>query len=201
MEFKEKEELYKCRMTVLEMISDRGYLIPDMEKISFEIFNQKYDNKNIDIYMEDKENDKKFYVYFHNESKSFSKSELKTVIQKVMGEYNDPEISMILILKEKENSAVSKELTKDMYKNVEIFIKRNMLFNISHHTFVPKHIVLTKEQEKELLEKYNTSKSKLPKLLHTDPMAKYYNMRHDQICKIIRKSPEVGESISYRVIR
>jgi hypothetical protein len=134
MEFKEKEELYKCRLTVLEMIGDRGYIIPDIEKISFEIFNQKYDNKNIDIYIEDKDNNKKFYVYFHNESKSFSKSELKTVIQKVMGEYNDPEISMILILKEKENSAVSKELTKDMYKNVEIFIKEicYLIFLIIH---------------------------------------------------------------------
>lgn len=201
MEFKEKEEFYKARMTALEMITDRGYTIPDIEKISFEIFIQKYDNKNIDIYIEDSEKAKKFYIYFHNESKSFSKSELKNIIQKVMNQYNDPEIGLVLILKEKENSAVSKELTKDMYKNVEIFIKRSMLFNISHHTFVPKHILLTQDEEKEILEKYNTTKSKLPKLLHTDPMAKYYNMKSDQICKIIRKSPEVGESITYRVVR
>lgn len=201
MEFKEKEEFYKARKTVLEMITDRGYTVPDIEKISFEIFIQKYDNKNIDIYIDDTAKLKQFYVYFHNDSKSFSKSELKNIIQKVMNQYNNPEIGLILILKEKENSAVSKELTKDMYKNVEIFIKKNMLFNISHHTFVPKHILLTEEEEKEVLEKYNTTKSKFPKLLSTDPMAKYYNMKSDQICKIIRKSPEVGEAITYRIVR
>ena len=201
MEFKEKEDLFKCRTTVLEMLEDRGYLIPDVEKITFEIFQQKYDQKNIDIFIEDTTKEKKIYVYFHVDQKSFSKSELKNCIQKVMGEYNDPDISMILLLKEKENSAVSKELTKDMYKNVEVFIRKNMLFNISHHTFVPKHILLTKDEEKEVLERYNTTKSKLPKLLHSDPMAKYYNMKPDQICKIVRKSPEVGESISYRVVR
>jgi DNA-directed RNA polymerase subunit H (RpoH/RPB5) len=37
-----------------------------------------------------------------------------------------------------------------------------MIFNVTKHVYVPKHIVLTKDKEKELLEKYYTSKKYLP---------------------------------------
>ena len=60
-------------------------------------------------------------------------------------------INLILLLKDKENSAVSKELSKDIYKNVEIFLKKNMIFNVTKHIYVPQHILLNKEEELELL--------------------------------------------------
>ena len=201
MDFQDKKDLFKVRKTILEMIEDRKYNIPDSEKITFEEFVIKYNNKNIDIFIDDTLNNSKIYVYFHNEIKNFSKGDLKNIIQKIVTQYNDENINLILLLREKENSAVSKELTKDMYKNVEIFLKNSMLLNITHHFLVPKHILLTKEEEKDVLEKYNTTKGKLPKISKTDPIVKYYGMKNDQICKIIRKSPEVGESIYYRLVR
>jgi DNA-directed RNA polymerase I, II, and III subunit RPABC1 len=200
MELQDKKNLYKVRETVLEMIQDRGFTIPEIEKISFEEFIIKYNNKNINIYINDTEKNKNFYVYFHNESKSFGKSDL-SIIQKIINQYNDPDITFFLILKDKENSAVSKELNKDAYKNVEIFLKKSLIFNITHHVYVPKHEILSKEEEVRLLETYNTTKGKLPKISKTDPIAKYYGMKNDQICKIIRKSPEVGEYVFYRLVR
>jgi DNA-directed RNA polymerase I, II, and III subunit RPABC1 len=198
--FKDKKDLYKVRKTLLEMIEDRGYFVPDQEKITFEEFSIQYDNKNIDICIKN-EGIKTFYIHFHNENKNFSKNDLKNIMQKVISTYGDENINIILLLKEKENSAVSKELTKDIYNNIEIFLKKNMIFNITKHIYVPKHILLTKEEEVQLLENYNTTKGKLPKMSRSDPIAKYYGMKNDQICKIIRKSPEVGEYVYYRLIR
>lgn len=201
MDFQDKKDLYKVRQTILEMITDRGYVIPQTENISFDEFIVKYNNKNLDIYVNDEVLNRKIYVYFHNESKNYSKNDLKSIMQKLITQYDDKDINLILILRDKENSAISKELTKDIYKNVEIFLKKNMIFNITHHIYVPKHIILSKEEEKEVLEKYNTTKGKLPKIPKTDPIAKYYGMKSDQICKIIRKSPEVGEYVYYRLVR
>ena len=200
MDFQEIKKTYKIRQTVLEMLNDRGYIIPEVENITFEEFTLKNNNRNIDIYINDgiKNN---VYVYFHNDVKNFGKSDLKSIIQKINSQYNDESIGIILLLRDKENSAVSKELLKEQYKNVEIFLRKNMMFNITHHILVSKHIVLNKEEEKELLEKYNTTKGKLPKIAKTDPIAKYYGMKTDQICKILRKSPEVGEYFYYRVVR
>ena len=199
MDFQNIKNLYKVRQTLLEMIHDRGYIIPEEEYITFEQFILKYNSKQLDIYIEN--NHKKIYVHHHMDQKNFSKNDLKLIMQKMIQEYQDENIHLLLLLKDKENSTISKELSKEMYKNVEVFLKRNMMFNITHHVFVPKHILLTKEEEVELLEKYHTTKGKLPKLSRTDPIAKYYGMKPDQICKIIRKSPEVGESIYYRLVR
>lgn len=201
MDFQDKNTLYKVRKTVLEMIADRGFIIPELENITFEQFTAKYNNKNVDIYINDEFQNKKIYVHFHNETKNFSKKDLDNIMQKVIIAYNDESIKLILIIKEKENSAVTKELSKETYKNVEVFLKKNMVFNVTHHVFVPKHVLLTKDEEDDLLTKYNTVKSKLPKLSKSDPIAKYYGLKTDQVCKIIRKSPEVGESIYYRLVR
>ena len=194
--------LFKARKTVLEMISDRGYSVPESENISFEQFEIKYNNKNIDIYIDDAILSKKIYIHFYNENKNFSKSDLKTLIQNCMKNYNDETMDIILILKEKENSAITKELaTNDAYKNIEVFLKKHMLFNVTHHFLVPKHSILSKEEEEKMLEMYNTTKGKVPKIPKDDPIVKYYGMKPDQICKIIRKSPSVGESVYYRLVK
>jgi len=199
--FQDKKNMFKVRQTLLEMIKDRGFIVQDNENITFEEFIIKYDNKNLDIYIDDKENNKSFYIHFHNETKNFSKSDLKNIVQKMISLYGDKYINIILLLREKENSAVTKELSKDMYKNIEIFLKKNMIFNITHHILVPKHTILSIEEEKELLDKYSTTKSKLPKIFKSDPITKYYGAKPDQIFKILRKSPEVGESVYYRLVR
>jgi len=201
MDLQEKQTLYKVSNTVLEMLSDRGYIVPDIENISFEEFVIKYNNKNIDIFIDNEIKKEKAYIHFHNEIKNFSKNDLKNIMQNIISKYNDQNINLILILREKENSAISKELSKDTYKNVEIFLRKNMVFNVTKHVYVPKHIILTKDEEKEVLEKYYTTKGKLPKMPKSDPIAKYYGMKSEQVCKIIRKSPEVGEYIYYRVVR
>lgn len=62
MDFQDKSDLFKVRKTVLEMISDRGYSIPDEENISFEEFIAKYNNKTLDIFINN--GDKKFLFTF-----------------------------------------------------------------------------------------------------------------------------------------
>ena len=104
----------------------------------------------------------------------------------------------ILLLREKENSTVTKELERKQYENVEIFLKKNMMFNITHHIYVPKHVVLTDEESEEIVSKFNTPKIKFPKILKSDPVARYFALKSGMMFKILRKSPEVGESISYR---
>ena len=80
-------------------------------------------------------------------------------------------------------------------------MNKNMIFNITHHEFVPKHIILSKEEENEVLDKYSTNINKLPKIFKSDPVARYYGMKSNQICKIIRNSPEVGDYIYYRLVK
>ena len=200
MDFEEKNTLFKIRKTTLEMVQDRNYIIPESENINFEEFVIKYNNKNLDIFIND-EVKGPVYIYFHNENKSLSKNDLKNLVESIIQKYINSEIKIIILLKEKGNGSIFKELIKEEYKNVEIFMNKNMIFNITHHIMVPKHSVLSITEEEELLEKYNTIKNKLPKILRNDPVIQYYGIKSDQICKIIRKSPEVGDSVYYRLVK
>ena len=200
MDFEEKNTLFKIRKTAIEMVEDRKYIVPDSEKINFEEFSAQFDAKNIDIFIPD-ENKSPIYIHFHNENKSLAKSDLKNLVESLIEKYNNHEIKIIILLKEKGNGSIFKELNKEEYKHVEIFMNKNMIFNITHHQMVPKHSLLSSEEEEEMLEKYNTTKNKLPKILRNDPIVQYYGMKPDQICKIIRKSPEVGVSVYYRLVK
>lgn len=192
--------LYKVRNNVLEMISSRNYELPTSLNISLEEFIIQYDNKNIDLFI-DIEGKQKIYVHFIINNKTFAKGDLKNITESVFEKYNDDNIKIIILMKAKENSVITKELSKPTYRNVELFIQKYMTFNITKHILVPKHEILTKEEEDELLKKYNTIKANLPKILQTDPIARYYNMQPGQICKIIRKSPTTGETYYYRVVK
>jgi DNA-directed RNA polymerase I, II, and III subunit RPABC1 len=86
-------------------------------------------------------------------------------------------------------------------KNTEIFWYKSLTYNITLHSLVPKHelIELYKKDELKKIFYLNSIES-LPTILTKDPVAKYYNMRHGDICKITRNISNVGESISYRFV-
>lgn len=85
--------------------------------------------------------------------------------------------------------------------NTEIFWYKSLTFNITKHSLVPRHELLEKYKINELKKAYYlTSVENLPTILAKDPVAKYYNMRHGDICKITRHISTVGDSISYRFV-
>jgi len=72
--------------------------------------------------------------------------------------------------------------------------------DITKHYLVPKHIILSEEEKKELLEKYKVSLSDLPKIKISDPALKNLNVKPGDVVKIIRNNPWIGEEIYYRVV-
>jgi len=73
--------------------------------------------------------------------------------------------------------------------------------NIVGHGLVPKHVKLSEEEKKELLEKYNIGLTQLPKIYDNDPMIKIMgDVKIGDIVKIERDSPTAGKGIFYRVV-
>lgn len=82
----------------------------------------------------------------------------------------------------------------------EIFKIAELKICIVDHIIVPKHVVLTEEESKIVLETYNAKKKDMPLISSTDPIARYYNMKADNICKIERASVMTCAAPFYRIV-
>jgi DNA-directed RNA polymerase subunit H len=74
-------------------------------------------------------------------------------------------------------------------------------FSILEHELVPKHVVLSEKEAKELLQQLGVKKSQLPIISKNDPVVKELGAKPGDIIKIIRKNPLGGYSVYYRVVK
>lgn len=84
---------------------------------------------------------------------------------------------------------------------IEEFHESELVVNITHHDRVPKHIPLTAKEKKKLLLRYTMKDTQLlPRILITDPVAKYFGLNKGDIVMIIRESETIGRYTTYRVV-
>jgi DNA-directed RNA polymerase I, II, and III subunit RPABC1 len=132
------------------------------------------------------------------------KQELKRFLN---AQDDDTDLKHILfIFKEKINNNNEKNIQDLLYDpryinelTYEVFPIHKLLFNISKHSFVPKHEVLSNEKALEIQKNYAIkNKSQFPIILKTDPVARYYDIKPGQLVQITRASTATGENITYR---
>ena len=65
------------------------------------------------------------------------------------------------------------------------------------HKFVPQHILLTKEEAQELLNKYKIAVNDLPQMFEKDPVAIAIGAKEGDIVKIVRDSSTTVRTVDY----
>lgn len=193
---------FRVRKTSMEMLEDRGYEVSEEDKnMNYEDFTNRLEENSIQLIATHRMNPVKMvYVAFILDAKSFSKKDLVALKALMDEKYPTNEVTVIIV-QDKQTPQIAKELLNDEYKLYEIFSMKNLMFNITHHEIVPRHILLNQEEIEMILKQYQTTRAQLPKLLTTDPVAKYYGMKAGDVCKIIRQSPMTGESYYYRILK
>lgn len=85
--------------------------------------------------------------------------------------------------------------------NTEIFTLDQLSCNITQHTLVPAHRLMTKSEVKAVLSKFRlSSASGFNKILVTDPIARYYGAKIGQVFEIQRPTPGGHSFTTWRVV-
>jgi len=72
--------------------------------------------------------------------------------------------------------------------------------DVSSHVLVPKHVLLTKEEAQEVLERYRIKPYQLPYIKRSDPAIRDIKAQAGDIIKVIRRSATAGDAIAYRFV-
>ncbi len=142
------------------------------------------------------------------DEKSKTAFAIKIVFQKVTAINKSYGISEFLVnYKNNPKIVVVKDVSKkalqyilNNFGNTEIFLEKELMINIVEHVLLPTHEMLSPDEIQMFYEKYNCKKRNMPKMLSTDPVARYYNMKPGDICRIIRPSEKSGFIASYRLV-
>ena len=161
-------------------------------------------DNNIKKLIEQKSDEDIYQIDLNNNDKMYTKllPHKITAISKTFGiidflnNFKDnPKIMIVKSISKKAHQYVSNN-----YPNTEIFVEEDLMINLIENELVPKHIPLDEEEIKLFYEKYNCKKKNVPKMLSTDPIAKYYNLKPGDVCRIIRPSEATGFINSYRLV-
>lgn len=83
--------------------------------------------------------------------------------------------------------------------SLQLFVKRELMYNPSRHELTPKHLKLTPDEVEAVKETYMLkSKAQLPAIHRGDVMAKWLGLRQGDVVRITRYNETSGEYYYYR---
>lgn len=164
--------------TISEMMSERKYYL----------YSKNNENKEL-VYSKDLKNSIDSIIIFFPQEK---KVNIDIVKEKIYRMKNNNIKKCIIVYKETITSSAKKTLEL-LSSDIELFIEEELKYNITKHYLVPKHILLPDSEKRKLKEKFG---KKMPVLLKSDPVSRFYNYKKGDIIKIIRDN----DIVCYRVV-
>jgi DNA-directed RNA polymerase subunit H (RpoH/RPB5) len=106
-------------------------------------------------------------------------------------------VAVILVVRER---PVQGKAVDDPSRDVQMFLLKELQFNLTRHELVPEHVPVRDEAEIEAIMRRYRLKSRymLPLILSTDPVALHLALKHGQVVRITRPSPSAGTFVTYR---
>lgn len=213
-------KLWRSRNTMLEVLQDRGYNVDHLERISALEFQEKHNN-------EDEDAVKNSMTIQVTKNVSKKKQETTTVIWPVEEKLGENVVGIIQKMGISDDWIVDPSLekthkaiviidgcitptTKGSLKiiakrgiRIDVYTLEESLFNVMKSVLVPKHRIISKKEERELLKEYGITKKDMPEIKITEPPMRHLSPDRGNIIEIKRPSDtQPGEyTFYYRVVK
>jgi len=198
--------IYNSRTNLLEILKERDFNIETYEKFDINEIGILADNNQLDMLLTSNNSEKKVYVkYYINKiikvQNIFSIVEDLFHLENLLNKNDD----LIIIIKEEPNETLTQEI-KNIWMAESIYISllniKRLQFNILKHEKVPKHTIISKEEEKNFKKKFNIlHNDQIPDISYFSPVSLVLGVRPDNIVKIERKSPTSITTDYYRICK
>lgn len=188
MEEKKDNKVLTSKVVLKEMLVDRGYTEETLRPIDETIITHSYTAIVMDKI-------KTAIVYDLNDK--FKWSDVEKFLNDKL---NMDDLSLIIFIITAPTSTATKKI--EIKTNFQLFNIQDLQMNISKHFLQPKMTLITDQDEiDQILKNYDLKfKNQLPQMLSSDPMAKYYNAKPNNVMKIDRVSQTSGINTVYRLI-
>jgi len=189
---------------LIKMFSERGYINRDNIKTNI---NKIKKPESTDIYVINL--DKPMLPEGTNANKNFNGKTLavRIVHQKIVGITKIPVIKEFLDNFPLQHKVFIFTDISDKAKttlmnvpNTEVFTEPFLMINLVDHIDSPKYEVISDKEIEELQQSYMLQKKEIPKILTSDPVVSYFNLKRGQVIRIIRSSEQSGFAVAYRIV-
>ena len=187
LEYDQSEKTQIILVNICKMLKDRG-LVKNYNDF-YNVIKNVGDNLEINI---------------HYESKSFA---IKIIYNNITTIKDSNDIENFLDKFNKYHkfvviSSLSKKAFKQFeeYPLTEVFQEIELMVNVLEHDLQPKFRLLSKTEVEDYFKVFDNKKREMPRILDSDPVARYFNANIGDILEIIRPSITSGEAISYRIV-
>ena len=205
-------QIYQSRKNVLELMERQGFDVTGYANFSVSEINAMKQNNQLDMLLEQKDTsssvssteNKKVYIRYYL-AKTIRPANLQEMIDDlyVLTETLKKQDTLYIIIKDNVNETLLNEL-KDIWERDGIFIViesiKYLQFNILKHSLVPEHNVMSEDDVKSIMTRYNiTDKVQFPDISRFDPVARAIGLRPGQVCHIVRPSKTAISTNYYRI--
>lgn len=181
----------KVREVICNILIVRNYIVADKNG---------FINSDDEIFLTKKIGDSSDRIYIF-----YPKINIKigvSLIRKYIDIMTENEVKNAIIVVKDSVTAFARQLFDSVTGDIKIqcFSIDNLLFDITKHTLVPKHTLLSTNEKNELLETYKIKDVQLPKICTSDPVVKHFGAKKGDIFRITRHSESCGENYYYRIV-
>lgn len=212
--------LFSIKNVQLEMVFDRGFAIPNDEASvynnikNFTEYVEGRDKKTYPtirsflsrIYQTSYESTRKCLVYYAQRDEKEKQLSVNTVkdFKRNIFSYGITEAILISDIVPSHDAKTELQNLTQSNINVTFFLSSDLMYNPTRHVDGQRHISLSKEESRYLMDKMGVNFNQLPVIDKDEAISKYYGFTPLSIIKIERNDTSMGvlskQSINYRVV-